>query len=101
MRAAANGFDESIHRLGIITAIAIEKDYDLATRRDRAEAGAKRPTVAALGFKNDTGARGFGNLGGAIVTAIIDDNYFVGDVAWDLTNDFTNGSFFVKRGDDD
>src|SRR5882724_6433730 len=93
-------FDQSIHHFRIVAAIAVQKHNDFAIDRERAQSRAKRPPISALRLRYHASTSDCCNLRRAIGAAIIDDDYFVGDLTRNVSNDFANRLLFVERGDD-
>ena len=68
-------------RLGHVAAIAVKEDDDFAISRERAQPCAKRPSISALRLCYHASAGGGCNFRCAIGAAVIDDDYFVGNIA--------------------
>ncbi len=69
--------DKLIHELGTIAPVAIEKNYDVALLRERADSGHARAAVTRFEFRHYTCARFTRALRGSIAAAVIDDDDLV------------------------
>src|SRR5258708_21985156 len=99
-RPSHYGLDEPIHHFRVVTAVAVEKDDDFAVRGDRAQPRAKRPPISALGLCYHASASGGCDFRSSIGTAVIDDDYFIGDISRNRGEHIRNRLLFVERGDD-
>ena len=91
--------DQSIHLIGVVAEIPVEKHDDVG-RVKRGDAFKARGSVSAARFMHDPGAMFFRDRGRAVLGAVIGDDDFVDPVRNGL-EDLADGARFVEGGDDD
>jgi hypothetical protein len=90
--------DQLAHHVGIIAAVAVKEDDNLATGRNCAKTRAIGAAISAFWLVNYARAGGARHFRGTVGAAVINDDNFVGDVKWDCVNHLRNRILFVQRG---
>src|SRR6266567_2747600 len=81
MRPFNYRLNQPIHHFRVVTAVTVQKHDDFAISRKRTQPRAKRPPVPALRLSYHASASSSCNFRCLIGTAVIDDDYFVGNIA--------------------